>query len=381
MKRALAIVFKVILVCAVLGAGVFLFLKKSPEQKAFDASLARAQQGDASAQAAVAAAYLAGTPVKQNTTQAVDWYLKSAAQGYAPAAYELGQLYLTGDKVERDIASGVSYLKLAAGKGHAGAQYALGRLYQTGTEGVTQHKGQAIWLWLHAAEQGDEDARAALEQAKAENAELVTWVQKVFDQEKKAETDRAAAWEVAQAYQSGLWIEKDMSKAISWLEKAAAQQNVSAQYALYGFYSQPQGDSEPNEEKALEYLQQAAENGFAPAQYAVAERIYQVAQTPEEQEIAWQWLQLASQQKDPDALYMSGIMTMQGQGTTANAAKALQFFKQAAELGHADAQYVLGQSYWYGVGVQPSKSLAYKWLKLARDNGNEKATKMLQEVR
>lgn len=381
MKRNLIVALEVLLVCAVLGAGTFFFLKKSPEQKAFDASLAQAKQGDASAQTQVAAAYLAGTPVKQNTAQAVEWYLKAAAQGNATAAYELGQLYLTGEQVERDIASGVSYLKLAASKNHAGAQYALGRLYQTGTEELPQHQGQAVWWWLQATAQGDEDAKAALEQAKAEQPDLVDRVQTIFDQEKAGQTDGAAAFAVAQAYQGGQWVEKDMTKALSWLEKAATLKNAPAQYALYEFYLQPEGTVEANEEKALEYLQQAAENGSAVAQRTIAERIYQVAQSAEEQQIAWQWLQLASAQNDPAALYMSGIMTMQGQGTPANAAKAIEFFKQAAELGHTDAQYVLGQSYWYGVGVRPSKALARKWLELARDNGSEKATELLKEVK
>ena len=92
MKRAFIITLKVLLVCAVLGAGVFFLLKKSPEQKAFDASLALAKQGDAAAQAKVAAAYLAGDPVKQDAAQAVDWYLKSAAQGYAPGSLPVGIL-------------------------------------------------------------------------------------------------------------------------------------------------------------------------------------------------------------------------------------------------------------------------------------------------
>ncbi len=380
MKRKLFLAAEIVLGCVLVGAVLFFFLKKSPEQKAFDAALAQAKQGNAQAQATVAAAYLSGNPIKQNAALAVDWYLKSAAQGYAPAAYELAQLYLVGEQVERDIASGVSYLKLAAAKKHAGAQYSLGRLYQTGTDGLPQHEGQAVWWWLWAAQNGDEQAQSALEQTKADNPELLQQVQAVFEQEQQAVTDGAAAFWAAQAYQQGKWVEADAAQALAFLEKAAEQKHPQALFALFEMYSQPNGLVPVNEEKGLEYLQQAAEAGLPQAQYEVGQRIYQVAQTPQEYQVAWQWFELAGQQQYAPAIYMSGIMRMQGLAGKADAVLALANFQQAAEQGYADAQYVLGQSYWYGAGVKPSKSQAVKWLKLAQENGNGQAAELLNEI-
>ena len=54
---------KTIVLLAVLGAVGYFFMHKTPQQKAFERALAAAQQGDAAAQAQVAAGYAAGEGV------------------------------------------------------------------------------------------------------------------------------------------------------------------------------------------------------------------------------------------------------------------------------------------------------------------------------
>ncbi len=366
---------KCLVALAVLGAVVYGMMYKSPQRKAFEAALARARQGQAAAQVQVAHAYEAGEVVAPDITQAVTWYQKAAAQGDSSAAYALAQLYLTGEKLDRDMDSGVSYLKLAAEKNYAPAQYALGRLYQTGTDNLPEHLGQAAWWWLKAAAQNDADAQAALEQVQAENPELIAQVKQLIEAEQKAQHgDGASALLLADTYQAGQALEKNEDIAEEWYQKAAALNVAPAQYALYKRYA-------ANDElKALEYLQKAAEGGLAPAQYEVGDRIYQMAQNPEEYQIAFRWFDLAAQQNHTGGLYMRGIMQMQGQGTSKNIPGALASFKQAAELGYADAQYVLGQSYYRGIGVKANRNQARKWLQLARENGNTQAAALLEQM-
>lgn len=358
-------------IAGVLAGGL---LYKNPQRKAFEQALKSAQQGNIPAQLQVAEAYLTGTIGKPDVPQAVSWYQKAAAQGDARAAYELAQLYLTGDQIERDVPSGVSYLKLAAGKAYAPAQYALGRLYQTGAETVPEHIGQAVWWWLQAAQAGQEDAQAALEMQRTENPDALAAVEPLVEAEKQAaQGDAQAALLMAQAYERGKWLEKDETQALDWYQKAA-QKLPQAQYALYQWYSRPESQEEM---KALEFLQQAAEGGFAPAQYEVGNRIYQIAQSPDEFKIAAQWFELAAKQNHPGSLYMKGLLQMQGQGVRKNTQAAQASFVQAAELGHADAQYVLGQIYLRGLGQKPSKVQARKWLTLAKENGHAQAAALL----
>lgn len=375
-------VVKTVVLLAVMGAAVFFFLHKNPEQKQFQADLTLAARADAAAQARVAAAYIAGTTVKKDVSQGVDWYLKSAAQGYAPAAYELAQLYLSGEEIERNIPSGILYLNLAASKDYAPAQYALGRLYQTGAEGLNEQEGQAAFLWLHAAQNGDEDAKAALEQLKADNPDLYDRASALFAQEKKAlQKDAVAAVIMGRAYSQGDLLVQDSAQAFAYFQQAAEQKNPQAAYELYQLYMKKDGPIPQDEMKGLEYLQQAAEGGYAPAQYSVGERIYQAAQTAQEREIARQWIDLSAAQNYVPALYMSGILRMQGVGSVTGTQQAIAYFTRAAEMGHADAQYVLGQSYWRGIGVTRNKTKAIEWLTLAQQNGNTQAAALLQQIR
>ncbi len=372
---------KIILAAVVLGALIYAARYQSPQRKAFEASLAAAQQGDVKAQLQLAKSYLTGTVVKPDLNQAITWYEKATAQGDAAAAYELAELYLSGEQIPRDIVTGVSYLKLAASKDYAPAQYALGRLYQTGTDSLPAHIGQAIWWWLHAADQADADAQAALEMQQQENPDIVSQVQTLYEAHKKAQVGQsAAALQLAQAYQNGTLLEKNEAQAFATYQIAASDE-PQAQYALYEFYSRTDGPVPQDMDKALEYLQQAANGGLAQAQYVVGDKIYQIAQTPQEYTIAAQWFDRAAAQNHAGALYMQGLMSMQGQGKPKNIKQALLSFKQAAELGYPDAQYVLGQSYLRGLGQKPNKTQAKKWLRLAQDNGHEQAAELLTTIR
>ena len=57
---------------------------------------ARAEQGDAKAQARLGFCYLKGSGVTRDSAEAVKWFRKAADQGYAVAQYDLGVEYLEG---------------------------------------------------------------------------------------------------------------------------------------------------------------------------------------------------------------------------------------------------------------------------------------------
>lgn len=373
---------KTIVLLAVLSALGYFFMHKTPQQKAFERTLAAAQQGDASAQARVAADYAAGEGVRPDIQQSADWYKKAVAQGNAQAAYELAQLYLSGEKLPRDVPSGVSYLKMAAEKNYAPAQYALGRLYQTGAESLNQNLAQAAFLWMQAAEQKDADAQAALDLLHTEEPETYDQVQPLHAAWQRAQTgDATAAADIGQQLVSGSVLEKNPEQALPLLTQAAQGGHAGAAYVLYEVYNQPDGPIPHDAVKAMHYLAQSAQGGYAAAQYSVGQQLYQAAQTAEDFQAAFNWLAQAARQNHPEALYMCGILHMQGQGTEKSIPLAMADFKQAAELGHANAQYVLGQSYWRGIGLKKNKTLAKKWLELARQNGNPQAQELLDQIK
>src|SRR5487761_2494397 len=91
---------------------------------------ARAEKGDAAAQAYLGWCYYAGKGVAQDYPEAVRWYRKAAEQGNADAQYGLGLCYAEGQGVERDEQQATKLLLQAAEGGVAWAQFLTGVRYR-----------------------------------------------------------------------------------------------------------------------------------------------------------------------------------------------------------------------------------------------------------
>jgi TPR repeat protein len=115
---------------------------------------AKAEGGDAPAQAQLGRLYTKGEGVTNSYTEAVKWYRLAADQGNSDAQFGLGELYDAGQGVKQDPTEAVKWYRLAAEQGNAGAQYTLGFLYESGRS-VAQDQAQATKWFRLAAEQGD----------------------------------------------------------------------------------------------------------------------------------------------------------------------------------------------------------------------------------
>lgn len=153
-----------------------------------------AEKGNAIAQCFLGYTYEKGVEVKQNLSEAVNWYLKSAEQGYASAQYFLGliyereqnyseamkwyrkaaeqkyiyapakfyldiaRMYYFDEGVEKDFYEAFKYSYNAAELGDANAQFVLGFMYSN-AEGTAQDYEEAVKCYLKAAEQGHAKAQ------------------------------------------------------------------------------------------------------------------------------------------------------------------------------------------------------------------------------
>ena len=127
---------------------------------------ARAEQGDAKAQADLGDAYALGLDIQQDARAAVRWYRLAAEQGHAGAQNDLGRMYANGQGVPQDPRAAVRWYRLAADQGYADAQDNLGFMYATG-RGVPQDDHKAARWYRLAADQGHAFAQAALERLEA----------------------------------------------------------------------------------------------------------------------------------------------------------------------------------------------------------------------
>lgn len=76
--------------------------------------------------------YYEGQGVKQDYTQAVQWFRKGAELGDEEARYWLGVCYYHGHGVEQDYAQAAQLYQKAAEQGHKDAQLALADCYEQG---------------------------------------------------------------------------------------------------------------------------------------------------------------------------------------------------------------------------------------------------------
>ena len=77
----------------------------------------------------------------------------------------------------------------------------------------------------------------------------------------------------------------------------------------------------------------------------------------------------AAEQGFAAAQYNLGLMYANGQGVHQDDAQAVRWYRKAAEQGFAEAQYNLGVMYAKGEGVRQNYKIANEWFGKACNNG------------
>jgi TPR repeat protein len=158
---------------------------------------ARAEQGNAEAQAELGSIYLHGETVEQDDAQAFLWYQKSADQGNANGECGLAWMYSIGRGVQQNYSESLRWYRMAADKGYARGQNGLGYMYSEGF-GVPKGDAEAFYWYRKAADQG---------YAKAE-------------------------YNVGNMYRYGLGVTQNRDQAARWLGMAAMQGDEYARRAI-----------------------------------------------------------------------------------------------------------------------------------------------------
>lgn len=114
---------------------------------------ARAEHGYVQQQIELAAAYLAGRGVPQNSALAAHWYLKAAESGSPEAENQIGYFYQTGIGVQVDLERAVHWFQLASAAGMGSAKVNLGVSYLRG-EGVRANAATARQLFVESVDKG-----------------------------------------------------------------------------------------------------------------------------------------------------------------------------------------------------------------------------------
>ena len=93
------------------------------------------------------------------------------------------------------------------------------------------------------------------------------------------------------------------------------------------------------------------------------------------------WYSKAAEQGWAPAQYAVGYMYSQGKGVPQNDFEAVKWYSKAAEQGYPNAQYDLALKYENGLGVNKDYNEAIKWYGKAANQGHTNAKKALERLR
>lgn len=371
-----------------------------------------AVDGNAEAQAALAACLESGVGVARDAALAFEWNLKAANAGVAAAQFAVAQAYRDGVGVDADLVRSIAWYRKAARQDHLSAQAELERLELLPDASTLLRGGSRKRV------SGQERRRQLSRWAKvAENASPADQytMGQMCEQGLGWEVDSQAAVDwyersarrghiPAQAALGRMLEATDPDGARYWLDQAAAAGDPAAQRAVANAITRLEGreswsaTSEGSAAllKALDYLLAAGRGGesqsygelgqlldlhghnLAAAAYlqgasaGVAEAQYQLGRLLDAQEPAqaFYWYEQAAHQGHAAAQTAAGLACLTGRGIQADGRQAFFWLQKAAEQGYAAAQWNI--SVLYVGGREPVKrdlKLAYLWCQRAADQG------------
>ena len=139
-----------------------------------------------------------------------------------------------------------------------------------------------------------------------------------------------------------------------------------------------------DEKKAVMWFRNAADQGFAPAQYSLALLYYNGLSTADyepDYEETISWLDRAVKQKYLPSMTLLGRMYVSGEGIKKDVGRGVELWRFAAEHGFHTAQVLMGMVYHRGdLGVPRDLDMAYQWYQRAADQGDEFGKDQLRHI-
>jgi TPR repeat protein len=132
--------------------------------------------------------------------------------------------------------------------------------------------------------------------------------------------------------------------------------------------------------QALRLFTEAAGQGDAKSQFALAEMYRQGQGAPADAMTALGWYRKAAEQGNPGAAYQLGLAYQSGRGLARSDHLAAQWFLKAAQGGYASAQTQIGAAYAQGRGVGRDDEEAALWLGKAAAQGDADAAHLMSRL-
>lgn len=203
-----------------------------------------ARLGDHWAANNIGVLYENGQGVMKDSAKAKECYEKAVSMGNNQALKNLGDLYRDGDGVEKDEARALALYKKALSNGCQDALYAMGIVYEDATQ-VQRDKQKAVDLYEKAADAGSESGAWAAALMYHHGRGIKVDHKKAFTLFNRAVEmgydDPMLNDYLAWCHYAGLGTEKNEQKAIEWWRKGADAGSIKCILLLADRYQRGEG--------------------------------------------------------------------------------------------------------------------------------------------
>lgn len=270
-----------------------------------------------------------------------------ADNGYYICMVRAYQSLSTGDGVPRNSEAALKYLKKAANDDYKEAVYYLG----------TEHLGGKL------IEDADPQIAAQL-------------FEKVIAIGKPDATTAAAQRSLGLMYKEGVGVDRDLDKAIAYLESAAENGNADAllQAALA---HEDDGWADLDFEKACKYYTILDEAGYTIGTTCLAVNYARGTGVPKDLMKAVELYKKAIQQGDTRAMTNLAYLYQNEEAVGKDEKRAIELLTEAAKQGYEEAEVRLGFAYYEGNGVPSDLGEALRLWEAAAEQGNMTARKLV----
>lgn len=271
-----------------------------------------------------------------NQSPYIDKLLSKAKSGDLEAQFDLGWAYEVGDELKPDLRMAFHWFKTAAEGGHAKAMHKTGYMYEKGF-GTASNEKRAFEWYKKAADAGDIHGERDL----------------------------------GYCYRYGVGVEEDLDLAFFWSSKAAQHGDFTSQCTLGDFfYYGVMGNTDIK--KAIEWYLRAADQNDAFSQHILGQILLNEEEYLDPTR-GVMWLEQAAEQGLASAQYDLAMLYKRGKNVQIDPNKYLNWLLSAGEQNHKEAVIELANYYFMRRREGKNLPIALHWLKLASELGDKQA--------
>ena len=349
------------------------------EENAFKWHKKAAENNLPASQYALSLMYKNGEGCEENLVSAYYWVERAAENDYEDAYYVVGRSYLEGICVEVNYKKAFHYLSKGYLALDTNCIESLAEMYLKGLN-VKRDVYTALELYNRALEFGDRSIYFKVGKV-YEDEGLINQAISIYNQGHE-EGNLKCTQRLGIMYYNGEGVEKDLEKAIEYMEIAAAKKEPHAMYVLAVAYYRLNkfGDKTSDIAKAL--LKEAYELGSPyAADYLACIMLNELKEGKDvnKNELVI-YIKFGVENELKESIFKYGYIYEKGIGIEQNYEKAYYYYTLAAETKYIKAMIKLGDWYKIGIFLNRNIDLAIKWYEKAAKEDDIEAIEKLIDI-